>query len=345
MTTNDSSRDAPPARLSNVTARDVGRLLGVSQSTVSRAFNPNAPVAQQTRERIIKAANDFGYRPNAMARSLITRRSNIVGIVIANLINPFYPETIEQFSLRLQDVGLQSLLFNVPPSKKVEDELPQLLQYQIDALILISSTISPAMAERCVTEGRPVILFNLYVPGQDIPSICCDNLGGGQLIADYLVESGHRRIAFAAGRAGSTTNDDRERGFVSRLEALGIPLLARTGGNSYTYEAGCAAARTLVASKPDAIFFVNDLMAMGGIDTLRHEYGLRIPEDISVIGFDDVPMASWRAYDLTTVHRPIPEMVDLAVGLLDGRIMGHPMSSQPQVVPVQLIERQSSRRR
>ncbi len=343
MSTNGHDRKGE--RLGARTAREVARELGLSQSTVSRALSANANVAPDTRLRILEAAAKLGYQPNAIARSLITRRSNIVGIVIANLTNPFYPEMLERFSLRLQEVGMQSLLFNIPPSKKVDDELPRLLQYQVDALVIISSVVSPSTAALCAAHNRPLVLFNLYVAGSDIAAICCDNVAGGGMVADYLIDRGHRRIAYAAGRTGSPTNDDRERGFIGRLRERGAVLHARVGGDVYTYEAGRAAAKALAAQKPDAIFFANDLMAMGGMDALRYELKLRVPEDISVVGFDDVPMAGWLAYDLTTVHRPVALMVDQTVEMLARTAKGETMPDTPQFVPVNLVERRSTAKR
>lgn len=345
MSTDTTGNDSKTDRLTPMTAREVARELGLSQSTVSRALSSSPNVSPVTRLRVVEAAAKFGYQPNAIARGLITGRSNIVGIVIANLTNPFYPEMLEQFSLRLQEVGMQSLLFNIPPSKRVDDELPRLLQYQVDALVIISSVVSPSTAALCAAHRRPVVLFNLYVAGSDIPAICCDNVTGGRMVADYLVARGHRRMAFAAGRTGSPTNDDRERGFIARLREHGLSLHARVGGDSYTYEAGRAAAKALVPDKPDAIFFANDLMAMGGIDALRHEERLRVPDDISVVGFDDVPMASWLAYGLTTVHRPIALMVDQTVAMLARSAKGEHLPVTPQLVPVSLVERHSTRAR
>jgi DNA-binding LacI/PurR family transcriptional regulator len=144
--------------------------------------------------------------------------------------------------------------------------------------------------------------------------------------------------------ADSSTSADRESGFVGRLRELGVPLHARAGGQGFSYEAGRAAALSLLASRPDVVFFANDLMAIGGMDALRYEAGQRIPQDIAVIGFDDQPMAAWSSYKLTTVHRPISRMVEMTVDILSRSSRGLAIEPIPHFVPVELIERESSRR-
>jgi DNA-binding LacI/PurR family transcriptional regulator len=325
-----------------VNAKQVATLLGVSQSTVSRAFTPTASISPDMRDRVLQAAQEVGYRPNAIARSLITRRSNIVGIVISNPTNPYYPEVLAQFSQALRAIGLQSLLFNIPDSADVEKELPSLLQYQVDSMVLISATIREEVARRYAEEQKLLVLFNLYVPGAEIAAVSCDNIDGGRQVADYVARCGYRRPAFAAGVGTASTSVDRERGFTERLRELGIPLHVRADGNAFSYEAGQMTALSLIQCSPDVIFFANDLMAIGGMDALRTEAGLRIPQDVAVIGFDDQPMAAWDSYSLTTVHRPIDRMVQLTADLLNRHERHEPIEAKPHFVPVSLVERRSS---
>jgi DNA-binding LacI/PurR family transcriptional regulator len=327
-----------------INAKTIAAKLGVSQSTISRAFTPDASISPKTRQRVLKAAAEFGYQPNAIARSLITRRSSIVGIVISNPTNPYYPEVLAEFSRQLREVGLQSLLFNVPDSKDVEKELPNLLQYQVDAIVLVSSTISTAAAQRCAENGRLVVLFNLYVPNGEIAAVSCDNAQGGSLVADYVAANGYKRPAFVAGVADSSTSMDREWGFTTRLRELGIALHARAGGEAFSYDAGRAAALSIVPERPDIIFFANDLLAIGGMDALRYDAGLKVPGDIAVIGFDNQPMASWGSYQLTTVNRPVSRMVEVTVALLSRSAKGEDVPAVPHFVPVELVERESARR-
>lgn len=328
-----------------LTARELARWLGISQSTVSRAFSTHASISPKMRARVLEAATRENYHPNVIARSLSTRRSGIVGIVMANMTNPFYPEVLEQLARRLQEIGLRTLLFNVPPGQDVDSELPLLLQYHVDAVVITSATISSAVAQEWAAMGRPVILFNRTVPRADVASVSCDNSSGARILADLLLDSGHRRLAYAAGRPDTSTNVDRERGFVERLRERGIALHACTAGREYDYESGFRAALELVPSHPDAIFFANDIMALGGMDALRSAAGLRVPEDLSVVGFDDIQMAAWPTYELTSVQQPVQEMIELTVEFIGANMQGRDVSTATRLIPGKLIERQSTRRR
>lgn len=334
-------------RVGIVTAKEVAKVIGVSQSTVSRAFTENASISPRMRAQVMAAAERLGYTPNVIARSLITRRTNIVGIVMADLTNPFYPEVLEQLAKKLQQTGRQTLLFNVPPGKEVDDELPLVLQYQVDAVVITSANVSSAMARACSERGTMVVLLNRYVPGAPVHAISCDNYAGGRAVAEFLVKQGHVRPAYVAGKPDTTTNLDRERGFVEGLAALGVPLWARDGGEDYTYETGAEAALRLVDGRrlPDAIFFANDIMALGGLDAIRDKTKLRIPEDLSIVGFDDIQMAAWPSYGLTTVRQPIAAMVEKTAELLRLSVSGRLPKPRPHFIAGSLIERTSTTRR
>jgi DNA-binding LacI/PurR family transcriptional regulator len=307
----------------HVTAEDVARALGVSQSTISRAFSMTASISDKMKLRVIEAANALGYQPNVIARSLITRRTNMVAIVMANLVDPYYPVVLDELVQRIQARGFQTLLFVPPPEQSVDDILPKLLQYQVDAIVLASASISSAMARTCAVRETPVVLFNRYVPGLEIHAVSGDNIAGGRQIAEYLVSAGHQRPAFVAGQADATTNRDRRLGFTSRLKELGVRSCVQEEGGEFSYDAGYSAAKRLLgrAMPVDAIFFASDVMAFGGMDALR-EAGVRIPEDVSIIGYDDVPLAAWPVYSLTTIRQPVGEMAEAAMemlGLADAR--------------------------
>ncbi|MGH7118417.1 MAG: LacI family DNA-binding transcriptional regulator [Acetobacteraceae bacterium] len=337
MADGDISRGHRP-----ITARQLARSLGISQSTVSRAFSPTASVSPAMRARVLQQAEWVKYQPNVIARSLSTRRTGIVGIVMANMTNPFYPEVLELLSRGLQEIGLRTLLFNVPPGHDVDAVLPLLLQYQVDAVVVTSATISSAMARDWTATGRSAVLFNRTVPEADIASVLCDNVGGARTLADHLVDSGHRRVAYAAGRPDTSTNVDRERGFLERLAERGVPLYARAGGEEYDYASGCRAAIALAPAGPDCIFFANDIMALGGMDALRTTLGLHVPQDVSVVGFDDIEMAGWPTYELTTVRQPVQAMIDLTIQLVLDSLNNRGNSVVAHVVPGPLIVRKST---
>ena len=325
-----------------VTARELARQLGVSQSTISRAYSQHASISPAMRTRVLAAAQVLRYQPNVIARSLTTRRSNIVGIVMATMTNPFYPEMLEQLTKALQQIGLQTLLFHVPPGQEVDSELPLLLQYQVEAVVIASATISSAMARDWTATGRPAVLINRTVPDAGVTTVSCDNEAGARQVADYLLAQGHRRLAYVSGKPDTSTNVERERGFRGRLQERGMRLHAHVAGAEYSYASGYKAAIDLAAARPDAVFFANDIMAVGGMDAFRHACGLRVPQDIAVVGFDDIPMASWPSYRLTTVQQPLERMVAAAVTFLAETLVGPAREPCTHIIPGTLIEREST---
>jgi DNA-binding LacI/PurR family transcriptional regulator len=325
-----------------VTSIDVAKLAGVSQSTVSRTFS-GEPVSDEKRARVMKAAATLGYRPNAIARSLTTQNTNIIGVVMANITSPFYPYVLEKFTGRLQENGKQVLLFTTAPDQEVDDILPLVLQYRVDALIITSTTLSSGMADECSRDGTPVILFNRYVQGSSAYAVCCDNVEGGRRVADLLLDAGHTAPAYLAGVTATSTNQDRERGFFDRLRERGITNAARVQG-AYTYESGFKAACELLSApqRPDALFCANDIMAIGAIDCAR-DLSLSLPDDVSIIGFDDVPMAAWSAYRLTTIRQPVNQMIDATMDLLNALLQNDTTQPAVTLLPGSLIRRGSAR--
>jgi DNA-binding LacI/PurR family transcriptional regulator len=327
-----------------ITSIDVAKLAGVSQSAVSRTFTPGASVAPETRSRVLAAARELGYRPNAIARSLITSRSRMIGVVMAYLDNLFYPDVLEELAERLQDRGYQVLLFTGFKDRDSDPVMGQILQYQVDGLILASTTLSSALSEECAAAGVPIVLFNRTTERDAVSSVTSDNRAGGRRIAEFLVAGGHSRCAFVAGTAASSTNRDRETGFCEGLESAGIWELVRVAGH-YSREAAAQAARQLFSRRlrPDAVFCANDHMAVAVLDVARHEFGLSVPEDVSIVGYDDAQPARWPAYALTTVEQPVDEMVDRTLDILMGQIEGADSLPRHEIVPGELVVRRSAR--
>jgi len=218
------------------------------------------------------------------------------------------------------------------------------LQYRVDGLIITSATLSSEMADECARSGVPVILFNRYVRGANVSAVCCDNVEGGRSVADHLLDTGHRRLAYIAGKENTSTNIDREKGFTNRLRERGILHWLREQGE-YTYESGYEAAKRLLQqdNPPDAIFCANDIMALGAIDAARHVVGLKVPEDVSIVGFDDIPTANWPSYSLTTIRQPVNQMIEATIELLLERFETPDIEPVLQLVPGPLIQRASTR--
>lgn len=327
-----------------ITSIDVAKLAGVSQPTVSRAFDPQSPVSDKTRAKVLAAAQELGYTPNVIARSLKSRNTNIVGIIMANLTSSyFYPNVLEKFTLQLQALGKQVLLFGAPPDRTVDEILPQVMGYQVDALVIASTTPGDAIIEAFARIGTPVILFNRFAPQTLANVVACDNEAAGRLVATALLNAGHRKIAYLAGISSTSTNLLREKGFREGLEARGAHVHMREEG-AYRYEEGRLAARRLLDTDdpPDAIFCAADVMALGALDVARYELGIRVAEELSIIGFDDIPMASWPAYDLTTIRQPVAEMIAAAIALISDRRNGVP-AGETILLPGQLVDRGSAK--
>ncbi len=328
---------------SSVTSGDVARLANVSQSAVSRTFSPGASVSEQTRQVVLDAAKELGYRPNALARAMISGRSRLIAILVAYLDNQFYPLVLEQMSRALQDRGYQVLLFMTDPGNQ-DQVVQKMLQYQVEGIVMASATLSSSLARECASTGTPVVMFNRYVPSSPTSSVTSDNIEGARLLAHFLVKGGHRKIAFVAGNEDSSTSRDREAGFHKGLAECGITLFRRAVGG-YSFEGASAAARELfnVRERPDAVFVANDHMAFAVMDVLRSELGLRIPQDISLVAYDDVPEASWAGYNLTTVSQPCGPMVEATVSILIEQVENRVVEKRAAVLPARLVIRGSAR--
>ena len=326
-----------------VTSGDVARLAKVSQSAVSRTFTPGASVSARTREKVLNAAQELGYRPNALARAMISGRSGLIAMLVAYLDNQFYPIVLERLSRALQDKNYHVLLFMTDPGRR-DDVVQKILEFQVEGIVMASATLSSGLARECARTGIPVVMLNRYVPSSPASSVTSDNIEGGRLVARFLLDGGHERIAYVAGAEDSSTNRDREAGFYKGLAEAGVTAWGRAVGG-YTFEGAAEAARELFSGKerPDAVFVANDHMAFSVMDVLRNELGLRIPEDVSVIGYDDVPEASWLAYDLTSVSQSSETMIENTVAILLEQIEKRVVKRRAAVLPAELIVRSSAR--
>ena len=334
-----------------ITSLDVARLAGVSQSAVSRAFAKGptqSGVSEATRAKVLKSAAELGYRPNALARSLITQKSHIIALLFSYLDNQFYALALEKLGLALQEKDYHALVFMMPDTnQEVEKTVSELMQYQVDGIITASVELSSDLCEDCLKQNIPVVMFNRMQDDPRLSSVTTDNVGGGRLAARHLVQAGHQRIALLAGWEAASTNRDREFGFKSELAACGVDLFDRTVGH-FDLERTVDATRELFdpskAERPDAVFITNDYMAFTAMGVMRSELGLRIPEDVAIIGFDDVPMAALPEFDLTTIRQPISQMVATTMRVLFDNIEGR--ASEPEHVALagRIVERSTTRR-
>lgn len=330
--------------LSKVTSLEVAKLAGVSQSAVSRVFTPGASASKKTVEKVRKAADQLGYRPNVLARAMVSGKSRIIGLVVAYLENQFYPDVLEKLSNALQKQGYHVLIFMASQTAgNIDKVVEEILDFQVDGIVAASVAMSSDLSKRCRNSGVPMVLFNRSQDDPLMSAVTSANIDGGRKVAEFLLAGGHKKIGYIAGWEGASTQRDREAGFIQGLKAAGVELHAREIGNFVLEQAREATLRMFAQDPPDAVFVANDHMAMAVMDTLRFELGLKVPGDVSVVGYDDVSTAAWKAYDLTTVRQPANRMVAETVDILLTKI--NDTSAAPRHVEIDgpLIVRGSAR--
>lgn len=323
---------------------DVARRALVSQSTVSRVLRGDERVAPATRERVLRAAAQLGYAPDVAARALITGRSGTVAVVVPDIGNPLYPELITAAQQELQAAGYRMLLLNARFGD-AEAHVKTLRGRTVDGALLATSIIDSPIAAESVRQGLPTALVIRGVEGVAVDTFLADDATGCQLVADHLVSLGHARIGLLTGPADTTSGRDRERLFQAALRRHGLVVPpGRVAHVSYMFETGARAARKLLEQRdpPTALFCGGDILAFSALQAIS-EKGLRTPEDVSVVGFDDVAMASWDMISLTTVRQPIDEMARQAVRTLIARIGGEDIGAPARhIFDVSLIQRRTT---
>jgi LacI family transcriptional regulator len=320
-----------------ITSHDVARLAGVSQPTVSRALRGDPRVSVTTREKVVRAASTLGYVRSEAGRGLVTRSSFRIGVVVADLANPFYPHLIAPLHDALGGLGYRTMVFTERPDSPIAVE--QLLDGAIDGVVLATSTVDSPLPVELARRGLPFVFLNRDsgAPGD---AAVVDNELGGRLVAARMVELGHRRIAGVFGPANTSTGRDRELGFRQVLAAAGLdlpPELVRRG--PFEFETGDTAMTDLLRAdlRPTAVFCGNDVIAFGALDAARRA-GVAVPDEVSVVGFDDIPMAAWEAFRLTTAGHDLRGLAESAARLLVDRIAG---GGEPRrvVLRPRLVER------
>jgi len=323
-------------------SKEVAALANVSQATVSRVFSGQTNIREKTRKRVLEAAETLGYRPNAMARGLTLNRSNLIAIVTIDVVNPHYNAMVNKVADRIQYMGREPLFFVSSKEKNLDEILSQVLQYRVDAIIVLSAAISSQMAAECEKIQIPVVVFNKYTVNKNIMTVCSDNVQAGWLAANYLYEKGHRSFAFIGSDTFLGTSKDRLRGFTDCLNENGIEdCIVRMV--PYTYEDGRKAMEAILkdAGKPEAVFCAGDMLAFGAMDFCKNVYDLKIPADIAIMGFDNIDAASWDPYFLTTFEQQIDKMLDTTFDYLDKKLNGEPASEGVQLFECKIIERSS----
>lgn len=308
-------------RKPTVTSYDIASAAGVSQPTVSRVLQNNPKVKDSTRERVLQAMRELNYAPDGLARAMVTRRTGTIGAVVEDITNPFYPEVVEALCHELAAVDQRMTLWN--SGKAGEPSAVEAIQERlIDGVVFTTALPTSTALAEAVCQGLPLVLVNRYVEGIECDYVTTDNVTGGRLIADYFLDWDHERVGLITGLEQASTSIEREEGFHQGLKARNQELnpdFRFVGDFSHQHSYEAMTRLMTLPEPPTAVFCVNDVMAFGALNAAK-ALGVRVPEDVWVVGFDDIDMASWEAFDLTTVSQPITKMVREAVKLLLQRI-------------------------
>lgn len=300
------------------TLKDVAERAGVSRSAVSRAFTQGASVSPQTRLKIEKAADELGYRPNALASALTTGRTKMIGLVSNNFHNPIFLSVFDLFTKGLQDRGLRPLLVNLTHETEPENSVQMLRQYSVDGVIVASSTLPVSFAAAFRAAGMPVVhSFGRHTAHPDVDVVGINNIAAGQLAAQTLIARGYRRIGFLGGPEHATSTEDRLAGFARTLAQDPNVTLTTCFASTYSFDAGRAEMQRLLAQGvvAEAYFCGDDVLSIGALSAIQ-DAGLRVPDHIGVLGLNDMDMAGWANINLTTIRNPIAGIIARSIDLI-----------------------------
>ncbi|KQW20664.1 LacI family transcriptional regulator [Afipia sp. Root123D2] len=327
-----------------LTSKDIARVAKVSQATVSRVLSGNPNVQAETRERVLAVMRQMNYRPNGMARAMRTNRTGNIGVVVSRLANPLYPEMLQILGQQLTEAGLRMMVWNTDETDEGA-AASAVRESLVDGVIMTTATAFSTPLYEAVMMNAPVVLIHRVVEGWPCDQVSSDNAQGAISVADYVVKSGRKRIGLIDGPPLASTIRARQTAFRSRLNELGRPLDPSLAirVDSFSHKTGFDAASYLLdlAQPPDVIFCVNDVIALGARDAARAR-GVDVPGQLWLIGYDDIEMAAWPAFDLTTVRQPLKQMAHEAVALLRDRIGGAGRDHTTICLPTELVIRGST---
>lgn len=328
------------------TLKDVAARAGVSRSAVSRTFTDGASVSPKMRQKVEQAAAELGYSPNFLARSLTTRRTKLIGLVSNNFHNPIFLEVFDLFTRGLQDRGLRPLLVNLSDETDPEHSVQMLTQYSVDGVIVASSTLPPAFSKAFRDKNIPVVnTFGRYASTPDVHIVGIDNVAAGRMAARELVARGYRRVAFLGGPRSATSTQDRFEGFRNEIAQHPQVTMTSSYAQAYSFEAGRAEMQRLLATTPaEAYFCGDDVLSIGVLSAIR-DAGLNVPQDIGVIGLNDMEMARWESIALTTIRQPIKQIIDASVALIVAMLDDPDRHPEARLFPCELVERGTLRPR
>jgi LacI family transcriptional regulator len=326
------------------TIYDVARLAGVSTATVSRALNGTGQIAAATSVAIEAAVRQLGYQPNTVARSLVTKTTQTIALLLPDISNPFYAALVSGIQDRALAVGSTMLLCTTEGDPEREEQYLSLLRAkQVDGVLVDGLVLPPERIADFVREGLPIVCLDRDIDSTSVPLVQVDNRLGARLATEHLLSLGHTRIAHVAGAPGLRISDERIGGYSDALAAAAVEhSRALVAVGSFTEEGGYEAMRALLAlSKLTAVFAANDLSALGVMHAIA-ESGRRIPADVSVVGFDDLRLAGHTTPPLTTIHQPAFEIAQRATQLLLDLAAGREVPQRLHLLEPELVIRGST---
>jgi LacI family transcriptional regulator len=319
------------------TIRDVAKLAGVSVATVSRVLNQNGYVNEETEKRVRQAIEHLNYKPNEVARTLFKKTSKTIGLIVPDISNPFFPELVRAVEDVTNIYDYTVILCNSDEKSEKEKEYIEVLkQKYVDGIILTTNQL-----ELAEVSELPVVVLDRPL-NHSFPSVIADNYGGARLATRHLYEIGCRRIAHIQGPLHVVNAVERFKGYRDEMQELGLwneNLVIL--GNYQLNQAKEAVLHALKEHEMDGIFAGNDVMAVGALKAVQ-QLGLRVPEDVAIIGYDGIPLTEMTTPELSTISQPIYEMGAIAARLLVKKIEGQPLEQIHHVLPVQLVQRQST---
>ncbi len=326
----------------SATIQDVARVAGVSTATVSRTLSKPSVVARTTRDAVLKAVADTGYRVNATASNLRRQRTGSVIVLLPNLANTFFAQILAGLASVLTPAGYGMLIADTQSGPDPDERLTHYLASgQADGLVVLDGTLSPAALSM---PGRPPVVCACEWMGDAVPSVRVENERGAALAVGHLARLGHRHIGHVTGPGGNVLTRTRLEGYRAALDRLGLPMRADwVLEGDFTMDSGAAAARVWLAmeDRPTALFLSSDEMAVGFMGEVQRA-GIRVPEDVSVVGFDNIEIARHLSPGLTTIRQPRTDIGARAAELLLGLIETGASSAPSEVIEVEFIRRSSA---
>ena len=327
-----------------VTLKDVADAAGVSRSAVSRVFTHGASASEAMRQKVEKAANELGYTPNVLASSLTTGRTRLIGLVSNNFHNPIFLEVFDRFTRGLQERELRPLLVNLTDETDPANSVRMLRQYSVDGVVVASSTLTPEFSRAFGQAGIPVVhSFGRYTHAPHVHVVGIDNVECGRIAARELIERGYRKVAFLGGPEEATSTQDRETGFLAELRKQPDISVDVSYAQAYTFDAGRQQMLHLLESSlSEAYFCGDDVLSIGAMSALK-DAGFSVPEDVGIIGLNDMEMAGWQNIALTTIRQPIEQIIDASIELIVAMLDDPDSRPEARLFPSTVIERSTLR--